>query len=242
MTRRNKHHKESYQPSHASVSLCASTEARTTEITAGPEPRPALTGRPSLRGVPEKCRDVVETSAEPRLGPNYINNSNPDGSSHSDTNIHTFQDLSGGSGPEGNVTQKSNSLVGTNRLEGDHGMGRGRLSPGLAHNFPGGSSHPLDDLQSTPLRMSNANNLKYSNPIMDPKYTNISDSSSEVGQMYGDEVMLERIADDKKAPASSSQTSDITITLYPINHKLLYQPSSHIRNNSNKINLILSLT
>ena len=85
--------------------------------------------------------------------------------------------------------------------------------------------------------MSNANNLKYSNPSMDPKYTNlyISDSSSEVGQVYGNEVMQEEIADDQNALATNSQASDITNTFNTNNHNLLYQPSLHMHNKTYKI-------
>ena len=62
------------------------------------------------------------------------------------------------------MVQKSSGYTGTNRLEGDHGMGLGRLSPGLAHNFPGGSSHPLDGLQTLPPRKQMVSNHKYASP------------------------------------------------------------------------------
>ena len=105
--------------------------------------------------------------------------------------------------------------------------------------FPGalGFSHPSEDLQSTPLRITSANKFNYSNPNKDPKYPNlhISDSYSEVGQMYGDEAMHEEIADNHNVSATTLQPSDTTITLYPINHKLLYQPPSHILNQTTKI-------
>ena len=87
------------------------------------------------------------------------------------------------------------------------------------------------------MRMSNANNLKYSNPSMDPKYTNlyISDSSSEVGQVYENEVMQEETADDQNALATNSKASDITNTFNTVNHNLLYQPSLHMHNKTYKI-------
>ena len=59
---------------------------------------------------------------------------------------------------------KSSGYTGTNRLEGDLGMGLGRLSPGLAHNFPGGSSHPLDGLQSLPPRKQMVSDPEFTNP------------------------------------------------------------------------------
>ena len=43
-------------------------------------------------------------------------------------------------------------------------MGLGRLSPGLAHNFPGGSSHPLDGLQTLPPRKQMVSDPEFTNP------------------------------------------------------------------------------
>ena len=47
--------------------------------------------------------------------------------------------------------------------------------------------------------------------------------------------MPEEIAQVKNNSTISSQASDITNTLNPINHNLLYHPSSHIRNKGTKI-------
>ena len=65
------------------------------------------------------------------------------------------------------MMQNSSGYTDTNRLEGDRLMGRGRLSPGLAHNFPGGSSqpsHPLDGLKTLPPRKQMVSNRKCASP------------------------------------------------------------------------------
>ena len=163
-------------PPHASVPR-DNTTALTTDTTAGSRAHPCPAGGHLCRGGPEIYRGDLGSSAEPRQGPTVTipdETTHPhDGVLHRNTspfNNHIFSDRIRSEWKQSaeDMMLKSSGYTGTNRLEGDHGMGLGRLSPGLAHYFSGGSSHPLDDLQLTPLRMLNANNLKYSNPIMDP--------------------------------------------------------------------------